>query len=162
MRLVLYQPDIPQNLGTLIRFGACLALPIDVIEPCGFPFGDRNLKRAAMDYASAAAVTRHTSWQAFLSIRQAQRLVLLTTKARHSYAQFSFEPTDWIVVGSESRGVPEEVHAAADHRICIPMSPGLRSLNVAVAAAMVMGEAMRQTEIFPALDSLAIKDTTND
>jgi tRNA (cytidine/uridine-2'-O-)-methyltransferase len=162
LRLVLYQPDIPQNLGTLIRLGACLGLPIDVVEPCGFPIGDRNLKRAAMDYGSAAAVTRHSSWQTFLGVRHGHRLVLLTTKARETYTQFSFEPTDWIIVGSESRGVPQDVHAGADHRICIPMSPGLRSLNVAVAAAMVIGEAMRQTETFPTLDTPAAKDTTDD
>ena len=159
MRLALYQPDIPQNLGTLIRLGACLGVPLDIVEPCGFPFGDRSLKRAAMDYAAAASITRHTSWAAFCRARGGARLVLLTTKASTTYQDFAFEPDDCLLVGSESSGVPETVHAEADHRLCIPMKPGLRSLNVAIAAAMVVGEALRQTRALAAYDSQSAKDT---
>jgi len=161
MRLTLYQPDIPQNLGTLIRLGACLDVPIDIVEPCGFPFGDRSLKRAAMDYAAAASITRHSSWGAFCGARQGARLVLLTTKSPIPYQDFVFEPDDCLLVGSESSGVPDTVHAEADHRVCIPMKPGLRSLNVAVAAAMVVGEALRQTRALVTYDGPPTKDTAH-
>ncbi len=151
MRLALYQPDIPQNLGTLIRVGACLQVPIDVIEPCGFPLGDRNLRRAAMDYAASADVVRHISWDAYQSGGPRGRRVLLTTKATGSFADFQFRADDCLVAGSESRGVPEEVARAIPCRVRIPMAPGLRSLNVAIAAAMVLGEALRQTGHLEAL-----------
>ena len=151
MRLALHEPDIPQNAGTLIRLGACLGVPVDIIEPCGFPWSDRDLKRAAMDYGALAEVTRHDSWAHFTAARPAgARLVLLTTKAHQNFVDFSFAPTDILLVGRESAGVPEAVHRAADARLLIPMRPPARSLNMAVAAAMVLSEALRQTVGFPA------------
>ncbi|HEX2591027.1 MAG TPA: TrmH family RNA methyltransferase [Rhizomicrobium sp.] len=151
MRLALFEPDIPQNAGTLIRLGACLGVGIDIIEPCGFVIGGAAFKRAGMDYLEMAAVTRHTSWTTFCAARAgaAGRLVLLTTKGAGSYIDYAFAPDDTILLGRESAGVPEHVHSAADARLRIPMAPGLRSLNVAVAAAMVVSEALRQTKGFP-------------
>jgi len=148
VRLALYQPDIPQNAGTLIRLGACLGVPIDIIEPCGFLLDDRRLRRSVMDYADGADVTRHISWSAFQAWRPG-RLVLLSTKAALPYTDFAFRPDDVLMVGRESSGVPDEVHAGADARVLIPMRPGARSLNVALAAAMVLGEALRQTDLLP-------------
>lgn len=151
MRLALFEPDIPQNAGTLIRTAACLGVPIDVIEPCGFVFGDRHLKRAGMDYLERADVTRHPSWEAFLAAARAagRRLVLLTTKGDRSHLDFRFAAGDVLIAGRESAGAPEAVHAAADARLRVPMAPRERSLNVAVAAALVLGEALRQTGGFP-------------
>ncbi len=149
MRLVLYQPDIPQNTGTILRLAACLGLAADIIEPCGFVLTDKRLRRAGMDYLDALALTRHTSWTAFEAART-RRLVLLTTRAATPYTAFTFQPEDMLLLGRESAGVPDAVHAAADARIKIPIRPDQRSLNVAVAAAMVTGEAMRQTGTFPA------------
>ena len=154
MRLALYQPDIPQNAGSLMRLGACLGVGIDVIEPCGFLLTDRNFRRAGMDYLKSADIRRHASWNQFRDGFSAdggtgQRLVLLTTRSAMSYADFAFEASDTLLVGRESAGVPDEVHAAADARLVIPLKPGLRSLNVAQAAAMVLGEALRQTGLFP-------------
>lgn len=149
MRLALFEPDIPQNAATLIRAATCLGIGVDVVEPCGFVFSDRNFRRAGMDYLARAAVTRHESWDAFAAARHG-RLVLLTTRAETPYAEFSFAEDDVLLVGRESAGVPEPVHAAADARLRIPMRAGERSLNVAVAAAMVLGEALRQTGGFPA------------
>lgn len=144
MRIALYQPDIPQNTGTILRLGACLGLPVDVIGPCGFHLDDRRLRRAGLDYLAAATLLRHESWAAFLAQAQG-RLVLLTTQAATPYTEFQFRADDIILFGSESKGAPPEVHAAADARIVIPLHPGQRSLNVAVAAAMAAGEALRQT-----------------
>ncbi|MDP1628937.1 tRNA (cytidine(34)-2'-O)-methyltransferase [Parvibaculum sp.] len=150
MRLTLYEPDIPPNVGTLIRLGACLGVPVDIIEPCGFPWGDRDLKRAAMDYGALAEVTRHASWAAFGEAREpVSRVILLTTKTQDNFVDFSFRPADILLVGRESAGVPDAVHEAADARVTIPMRPPARSLNMAVAAAMVLGEALRQTGGFP-------------
>jgi len=149
VRLALYQPDIPQNLGTILRLGACMGVPIEVIGPTGFPLGDRGLKRAAMDYTDHVAATHHESWHRFNEMRTHGRLVLLTTKAEVPYHTFSFHTDDCILMGSEGAGVPDVVHESADHRLHIPMTPGLRSLNVAVAAAMVVGEALRQTGGLP-------------
>ena len=148
MRLALYQPDIPQNAGSLMRLGACLGVGIDVIEPCGFLLTDRNFRRAGMDYLAGADIARHASWARF---REAQkgRLVLLTTKGAIPYPDFAFLAGDTLMVGQESAGVPDEVHDAADARLVIPMRTGMRSLNVAQAAAMVLGEALRQTAGFP-------------
>jgi tRNA (cytidine/uridine-2'-O-)-methyltransferase len=146
MRLALYQPDIAQNAASLIRLGACLGVPIDIIEPCGFLFSEKGFKRAGMDYLELASVTRHSSWAAF---RPAGRLVLLTMRATLSYTGFAFAPDDVILMGRESAGVPDEVHAAAQARLRIPMRPEARSINVAQAAAMVLGEALRQTDGFP-------------
>ncbi len=151
MRLVLYQPDIPQNAGTLIRTAACLGLAVDIVEPCGFILSDSRMKRAGMDYLDRADVTRHASWESFGRFRHeaGNRLVLLTTRAASPYTGFDFAPDDMIMVGRESAGVPDEVHTAADARLRIPMVSGMRSFNVAVAAAMVMGEALRRTGKFP-------------
>ncbi len=148
MRLALFEPDIPQNTGALIRLGACLGVPIDIIEPCGFLWSESKLRRAGMDYLSLAEVNRHASWQAFLAARRGGRLVLLSTKAAEPYTGFAFQPSDILLLGRESAGVPDHVHNLADARLVIPMRPGLRSLNVALSAAMVLGEGLRQTAGF--------------
>jgi tRNA (cytidine/uridine-2'-O-)-methyltransferase len=145
MRLVLFEPDIPQNTGTLMRLAAGLGLPLDLIEPCGFVLDDRRLRRAGMDYLDHLAWIRHSSWDAYAASPQAGRLVLLTTRAAQPYTSFSFAPDDRILVGRESAGVPDAVHDAADARLVIPLRPPARSLNVAISAAMVLGEALRQT-----------------
>jgi tRNA (cytidine/uridine-2'-O-)-methyltransferase len=149
MRLALYQPDIAPNVGTLLRLGACLGVSMDIIEPCGFPFGARDMKRALMDYGAAADVIRHVSWPEFRKTNAGKRLILLTTRAEMPYTEFTFTESDILLLGRESAGVPPEVHDAADSRLLIPMSPGLRSINVAISAAMVLGEALRQTNGFP-------------
>lgn len=154
MRLALFQPDIPQNTGTLLRLGACLNLELDIIEPCGFVFNGQKMRRAAMDYLDNVRFIRHESWQAFLDFRglNAQtygRLILLTTHANLAYTDFKFKPNDIILLGRESAGVPDEVHEKADARLLIPMAPAARSINMAVSAAMVVGEALRQTNLFP-------------
>ena len=150
-RLALYQPDIPQNTGTMLRLAACLGVPVEIVEPAGFDVSDRNLRRAGLDYLDHVAMTRHASWRAFETWRREERarLVLATTGAALPYTAFSFAPGDVILLGRESAGVPDEVHEAADARIVIPMREGLRSLNVAVSAAMILGEALRQTRQFP-------------
>ena len=146
MRLALYQPDIPQNTGAILRLAACFGLAVDVIEPCGFALDDRRLRRAGMDYLEQVELQRHRSWDAYQSARagNAGRLILLTTKGAMPHIDCRFEVADSLLLGRESAGVPDEVHAAADLRIRIPMRAGLRSLNVAMAAAIVAGEAMRQ------------------
>ena len=150
MRLALFQPDIPQNAGALIRLGACLGVAVDIIEPCGFVLSDRRLRRAGMDYLDSAALARHDSWRSFLASRRPQaRLILLTTSGTVPYHRFAFAADDTIVLGRESAGAPPEVHEASAARLAIPMRPGARSLNVALAAAMVLGEALRQTARFP-------------
>ena len=147
MRLALYQPDIPQNPGTLIRLCACLGVPLDIIEPCGFTFTDKQLRRAAMDYAGRADLRRHNSWADFLP-RLDGRLLLASTKGAVPYADFTFRADDIILLGQEQSGVPEEVHVRADARLVIPMQADARSLNIAVAGAMILGEALRQTDGF--------------
>jgi tRNA (cytidine/uridine-2'-O-)-methyltransferase len=150
MRLALYEPDIPQNTGALMRLAACLGVPLDLIEPAGFLLGDRRLKRAGMDYLDALEMTRHRSWNAFLEARKPpSRLVLLTTRGSLLYHRFVFEPDDILLVGRESAGVPDAVHEAAGARLRVPMRGGARSLNVALAAAIVLGEALRQTGLLP-------------
>ena len=149
MRIALYQPDIPQNTGTILRLGACFGVPVDIIEPAGFPWDDARLRRAGMDYRDLAQVTRHISWSAFRGGHAPGRLVLLTTKAEFSHHKFSFAPDDILLLGRESAGVPEEVHQAVDARIRVPMVPEARSLNVAVTASLVLGEALRQCGGFP-------------
>jgi tRNA (cytidine/uridine-2'-O-)-methyltransferase len=151
MRLALYQPDIPQNAGTLMRLGACLGVGIEIIEPAGFQMSDRALKRAGMDYLDFAELTRHASWDAFLRAQRARggRLLVLTAKGTPAYTEYEFAAADTLLLGRESAGAPKEVHDAADARLTIPMRPGLRSLNVALAGAMVLGEALRQTRGFP-------------
>jgi tRNA (cytidine/uridine-2'-O-)-methyltransferase len=150
-RLAIYQPDIPQNTGTKLRLAACLSVPVEIIEPAAFDVSDRNLRRSGMDYLNHVAITRHISWRAFEEWRRAGqgRLVLATTKGATPYSDFAYEPDDIILVGRESAGVPDEVHQAADARVIIPMQAGMRSLNVAVTAAMILGEALRQTGSFP-------------
>lgn len=149
MRIALYQPDIPQNAGTIMRMAACLGLAVELIEPAGFDASDRNLRRAGLDYLAHLALTRHESWEAFqawrIALPQAPRVILLSTRAQTSYLDHRFRADDILMLGRESAGVPEVVHGAADQRIKVPMQAGLRSLNVAVAAAMVTGEALRQT-----------------
>ncbi|MBL0404326.1 tRNA (cytidine(34)-2'-O)-methyltransferase [Microvirga aerilata] len=151
-RLAIYQPDIPQNTGTMLRLAACLGVPVEIIEPAAFDVSDRNLRRSGMDYLNHAAIARHISWRSFEAWRQdaGGRLVLATTKGAIPYADFAYEPQDIILVGRESAGVPDEVHQVADARVFIPMQEGMRSLNVAVTAAMILGEALRQTRSFPA------------
>jgi tRNA (cytidine/uridine-2'-O-)-methyltransferase len=148
MRLALFEPDIPQNAGALIRLGACMGVPVHIIEPCGFLFDDARLKRVGMDYVGLAEVVRHTSWNDFVRVTTG-RMILLTTKATQSYVNLRFAPDDVLILGRESAGVPAHVHEAAAARLCVPMKEGLRSLNVALAGAMVLGEAFRQTKGFP-------------
>jgi tRNA (cytidine/uridine-2'-O-)-methyltransferase len=147
MRIALYEPDIPQNTGTILRLCACLRLEAHIIEPAGFPVTDRAFRRAGMDYLDQVAITRHGSFQAFEDWRERQRLslVLLTTRATGSYLDHAFRDDQVLLFGRESAGVPEAVHAAADARLRIPMHEGFRSLNIAMAVALVAGEALRQT-----------------
>ena len=149
MRLALHQPDQAGNVGTILRLAACLAVPVDIIEPCGFPFSDRALKRAGMDYAEKAAVRRHSGWAAFEAALPG-RLVLFTTAGAIPLPEARFEAGDTLLFGSESRGVPEAVHARAERRVRIPQAEGTRSLNLAVAAGIGLAEALRQTRLWPA------------
>lgn len=155
MRLALYQPDIPQNTGTILRLCACLGVPVDVIGPTGFDMTDRNLRRAGLDYLDRVEIKRHVSFGDFEAWRLAERqqracrLVLLTTHAGTTHLDFAFAPDDILMLGRESAGAPDTVHACADARIRVPIRPDLRSLNIAVAASMVLGEALRQTNGWP-------------
>jgi tRNA (cytidine/uridine-2'-O-)-methyltransferase len=151
MRLALFQPDIPQNLGAALRLGACLDTPVDVIEPCGFPLSDAGVRRAAMDYGALAEMKRHASWAEFMAApeRKAGRLLLFTTKGALPLHGFEFRAGDSLLFGRESSGAPDEVHAAADARLYIPLAPGARSLNLTVSAAIALSEALRQTNGFP-------------
>lgn len=153
----MFQPDIPQNTGTLLRLGACLDIELDIIEPCGFIFSERTLKRAGMDYLDMVRYRRHHSWEHFLQYRAEHpeeygRIVLLTTHASEPYYNFEFRPNDIILMGRESAGVPEEVHQTADARLLIPMNHNARSINMAVSAVMVVGECLRQVNGFPAME----------
>ena len=152
LHIALYQPDIPGNAGTILRMAACLGLSVHIIEPAGFDMSDRALKRAGMDYLEMAALTRHISWDAFQNWRQAEnrRLLLLTTTAARNYTEVSFSPSDVLLFGRESAGVPPHVHDAADERLLIPMQPEARSLNLALCTAMVSGEALRQFSLMSA------------
>jgi tRNA (cytidine/uridine-2'-O-)-methyltransferase len=147
MRIALYEPDIPQNTGTILRLAACLGIEAHIVEPAGFPTSDRAFRRAGMDYLDRVRMVRHASWDAFEAWRRREgvRLVLFTTAAPVSYLDHAFRADDVLLFGRESSGVPERVHAAADARLVIPMREGLRSLNVAMACAMAVGEALRQT-----------------
>jgi tRNA (cytidine/uridine-2'-O-)-methyltransferase len=153
MRIALYQPDIPQNTGTILRLAACLGVAVDVIGPTGFDLSNAALRRAGMDYIASTDLTRHDSWSDFLGVRRGDgtcevvgsRLVLMSSKVSVAYVDFTFRPTDTLLLGRESAGVPDAVRDACDAAVRIPMRPGLRSLNIAVAGAMVLGEAMRQT-----------------
>ncbi|HEX4742585.1 MAG TPA: tRNA (cytidine(34)-2'-O)-methyltransferase [Caulobacteraceae bacterium] len=149
MRLALFQPDIAQNVGAAIRLAACLGIGLEVIEPCAFPLDDRRLRRAALDYGTGENVRRHDSFEAFQASVAPARLILMTTRGEHRFLDYSFAPDDVILMGSESSGAPPFVHDAAAARLRIPLAPGLRSLNVVTAAAMVLGEALRQTGLWP-------------
>lgn len=154
--IALYQPDIPQNAGNILRLAACLGVTAHVIEPAGFDLSDRALRRAGMNYLDAATLVRHAAWAQFESWRvssRQRRLVLVTTRGTTPHVAFRFAPDDVLLFGRESAGVPEAVHDAADARLVIPMRPGLRSINVAAAVAMVLGEALRQTGGFPGVAS---------
>jgi tRNA (cytidine/uridine-2'-O-)-methyltransferase len=148
MRIALYQPDQAGNVGAVLRLAACLGAPVDIIEPCGFPWGDRALKRAGMDYAEVARVTRHQSWEAFEEAAPG-RIVLLTTRGDTPLPSALFSAADRLLLGSESAGVPEVVHTRADLRVRIPQAAGTRSLNIAVAAGIALAEALRQTGSWP-------------
>ncbi|WP_454746532.1 tRNA (cytidine(34)-2'-O)-methyltransferase [Ciceribacter selenitireducens] len=147
LRIALYQPDIPGNTGTILRLAACLGLGIDIIEPAGFDISDRNLKRAGMDYLASVSLARHVNFERFEEWRResGRRLVLASTKAADRYTDFAYRPDDILLFGRESAGVPETVHDRADARVIIPMVEGQRSINVAMSAAMIAGEALRQT-----------------
>ncbi len=149
MRIALFEPDIPQNAGTILRLAACLGAEAHIIEPAGFPVTDRAFRRAGMDYLDQVSIQRHASWDDFETWRRRDggRLVLFTTRGSDSYLNHAFRGDDVLLFGRESAGVPDAVHAAADARLVIPIRPGLRSLNVAMACAMALGEAMRQTRV---------------
>jgi len=151
MRIALYEPDIQQNTGTILRLAACLGVEAHIVEPAGFPTSDRAFRRAGMDYLDRVSIVRHASWTVFDTWRRSERLrlILFTTAATASYLDHGFQPGDVLMFGRESAGVPDAVHQAADARLLIPMQPGLRSINVAMAAAMALGEAMRQTNGLP-------------
>jgi tRNA (cytidine/uridine-2'-O-)-methyltransferase len=149
MRIALFQPDIPQNTAAIIRLGACLGVPVDIIQPCGFLFSDAGFRRAGMDYVELADLVQHATWEAFLAARRG-RIVLMSTKADMAYTDFPFRDSDIILLGRESAGVPDAVHAAVGARLRIPLRERVRSLNVAMTAAMAVGEALRQTRQFPA------------
>ena len=151
MRIALYEPDIPQNTGTILRLCACLGIEAHIVEPAGFPVTDRAFRRAGMDYLDQVALVRHESFEAFQQWRTRERLplVLLSTKAKDSYLDHVYRNDQVLLFGRESAGVPDSVHKAADARLRIPMQPGMRSLNVAVAAAIVASEALRQTKGLP-------------
>jgi tRNA (cytidine/uridine-2'-O-)-methyltransferase len=149
MHLVLFQPEIPHNVGTLMRFAACMGIPLDVIEPCGFLFTDKHLKRAGMDYIELATTNRFSSWKAFCDERKGRRRVAITSSSPQNYINFSFRPSDLLIVGQESIGFPPAVTEDCHETVAIPMVPGRRSLNLAIAAAIVTTEALRQTRQLP-------------
>lgn len=155
IRIALFQPDIPQNAGTIARLCACLGIGLDIVEPAGFDVSDRNFRRAGMDYLERAAIRRHVDFAAFEGARRTEgaRLVLATTRGAVAYPDFTFKAGDIVMMGRESAGAPDHVHAAADARIAIPVVSGLRSLNVAVAAGMIGGEALRQLRAWPPLQA---------
>lgn len=150
MRLALYQPDIPQNTGTILRLAACFGIPVDIIGPTGFDMSDKALRRAALDYLDHVELTRHVDWAAFLAANNGARIALITSHGALPFTEFDFKPTDIILMGRESAGAPAIVHEAATARLRIPMRPELRSLNLAVATGIVLAEALRQTGGWPA------------
>ena len=145
MRLALFQPDIPQNTGAIIRLTACFGVSLDIIEPCGFILSDTKLRRSGMDYLNLAKIERHISWDAFIKERKQSRLVLITTRAEDSLKQFAFDNNDTLILGRESSGVPQVLHNAIPEKVKIPMDQKARSLNVSVAAGIILWEALRQT-----------------
>jgi tRNA (cytidine/uridine-2'-O-)-methyltransferase len=149
IRLALYEPDIAPNVGAILRLAACLDLGVDVIEPCGFVWSAPKLRRAGMDYLDQVSLNRHISWARYLETARPRRLVLLTTKGAALLPRFAFAPGDTLLLGRESAGVPDSVHAQADARVAIPLAAGARSLNVAIAAGIAAAEALRQLDAFP-------------
>jgi len=149
IEIALYEPDIAPNAATILRLAACLGLTVRIIEPAGFAWSEASFRRAGLDYLSKVEVIRDSSWNAFLAATRGRRYVLMSTRASIPYCDFAFAAADIVLMGRESAGVPENVHAAADARLLIPMQPGMRSLNVAVACAMVTGEALRQLRAWP-------------
>jgi len=149
MRIALYQPDMAGNVGAVLRTSACLGVPCDIIEPCGFAFSERALKRSGMDYAAQAVIIRHADWNSFLASVGTSRVVLMSSKASTALPSFVFQPDDIILMGSESSGAPATVHARADARVFIPMAEGFRSLNISVSAGIALAEGLRQTQQFP-------------
>lgn len=149
MRIALFEPEIAGNVGAVLRLGACLGVPVDLIEPLGFQWDDARVRRTAMDYIDHVAVTRHAGWDAFLATIGAARLVLLTTKSSENAYAFRFQPSDILLFGKESAGVPEHVHLACPARIRLPMRPQVRSMNLAMSAGIAVAEALRQTDGLP-------------
>jgi tRNA (cytidine/uridine-2'-O-)-methyltransferase len=149
IRLALYEPDIAPNVGTILRLAACFDLGVDIVEPCGFVWSEPKLRRAGMDYLDRVDLVRHTSWTRYMAASRPPRLVLLTTKGATPLPDFRFAPGDTLLLGRESAGVPDAVHDAADSRVVIPVAAGARSLNVAIAAGIAAGEALRQLGAFP-------------
>lgn len=147
MKIALYQPDIPQNLGATIRLCACMGVSLDVIEPCGFLYDSRKIRQSALDYYDKANITHHQSWEDFLTAYQKKRrIVLMSTKSSVAYTDFTFQTDDILMAGRESAGVPDDVHDMVDERVFIPMQHGMRSLNIVNATSMILGEALRQTK----------------
>ena len=146
LHIALYQPDIPQNVGSAIRLCACLGLPLDIIEPCGFPWDNKKIRQSAMDYIDQTEIIRHSSWNAFKEHYKDKRFILMTTKASEDYTKFEFSDNDILIAGRESAGVPDDVHAQMDGRVLIPMYGKTRSLNIINATAMITGEALRQVK----------------
>ena len=145
IQVALFQPDIPQNVGAAMRLCACTNVPLDIIEPCGFPWDAKKIQRAGMDYMDIVALHRHNSWNQFMETYKSKRLILMTTKTDQSYLDFSFSADDIIIAGQESAGVPQEVHDTVQHHVTIPMAENARSMNVINATSMILGEALRQT-----------------
>lgn len=145
MKITLYQPDIPQNVGAMIRLCACMNVGLDIIEPCGFLWDARKIRQSAMDYYDAIEIKKHKNWESFAEHNHNRRTILMTTKASENYLDFEFSSDDILLAGRESAGVPDEIHAAVDGRIFIPMANNLRSLNIVNATSMILGEALRQT-----------------
>jgi tRNA (cytidine/uridine-2'-O-)-methyltransferase len=164
MRIALFEPDIPQNTGTILRLAACLGIEAHIIEPAGFPISDRAFRRAGMDYLDQVEIARHASWEAFEAWRRGAdaRLILFTTRASRSYLDHAFRPDDVLLFGRESAGAPQAVHDAADARLVIPMREGLRSLNVAMAAAMAAGEAIRQIGVMQGAQESAEEENARE
>lgn len=149
MRLAAYQPDIPQNTGALIRLCASFGIPLELIEPFGFPWDEKKVRVSAMDYFDLVTLTRHSSWEKFRSHFSNQRIILLSTKASVNYNEFEFRADDVLLLGRESAGVPAEIHAALPERVKIPLNPAARSINMAMAGGIVLAEGLRQTNGFP-------------
>ena len=152
MRIALFQPDIPQNTGSIIRLSACFGISLDIIEPCGFVFSDTKLRRSSMDYFEYAKIERHKSWETFLERQTNSRLVLITTKANKTIDTFSFHADDTLLLGRETNGVPTTVHRAIPSKVRVPMLQERRSLNVAICASIVLWEALRQTNYLASVD----------